>query len=75
MSLLDLFHTFVAKPYMEGNVVKGLFVENKSGRGLYTAKRLVDCTGDGDVAARAGAPYTVGRPGDSACQPMTNGKE
>lgn len=66
-----LFHTFVAKPYMEGNVVKGLFVENKSGRGLYTAKRLVDCTGDGDVAARAGAPYTVGRPGDSACQPMT----
>ena len=66
-----LFHTYVAKPYTEGNVVKGLFVENKSGRGLYTAKRLVDCTGDGDVAARAGAPYTVGRPGDAACQPMT----
>lgn len=66
-----LFHTFIAKPIMEGNTVAGLMVENKSGRGAYLAKRVVDCTGDGDVAAAAGAPYSIGRPEDHACQPMT----
>ncbi|WP_322349344.1 FAD-dependent oxidoreductase, partial [Pseudomonas aeruginosa] len=33
-------------------------VENKSGRGAILAKRIVDCTGDADIVARAGAPWT-----------------
>jgi len=32
---------------------------------------VVDCTGDGDVAARAGAPYEFGRASDGLVQPMT----
>ncbi len=35
----------------------GVIVENKSGRQAITAKVVVDASGDGDVAARAGAPY------------------
>ena len=35
----------------------GMIVENKSGRQAITAKVVVDASGDGDVAARAGAPY------------------
>jgi len=32
---------------------------------------IVDCMGDGDMAARAGAAFEVGRPEDSLVQPMT----
>jgi hypothetical protein len=32
---------------------------------------LIDATGDGDVAARAGVPYRLGRMSDGLCQPMT----
>ena len=66
-----LFHTNFASPVLDGDRIIGVTVENKGGRSAYLGKRIIDCTGDGDVAARAGAPYTVGRPQDSACQPMT----
>ncbi len=36
--------------------LKGVEVENKSGRGLVKAKVFVDATGDADIAFRAGAP-------------------
>lgn len=32
---------------------------------------MIDCTGDADVAARAGVSFEMGRPGDGLCQPMT----
>jgi hypothetical protein len=32
----------------------GVFVENKSGRGLIKAKQFIDATGDGDLCARLG---------------------
>jgi hypothetical protein len=35
------------------------------------AKVVVDSTGDGFVAALAGAPFEMGRPGDGKCQPVT----
>jgi hypothetical protein len=35
------------------------------------AQVVVDCTGDGDVAAAAGAPYEIGRHEDGLVQPMT----
>jgi hypothetical protein len=37
--------------------VEGLVVWNKAGRGLVRAQRYVDCSGDGDLAAWAGAKY------------------
>jgi hypothetical protein len=46
-------------------------MESKAGREAVLAKVVVDCTGDGDVAARAGAPYELGRLSDGLMQPMT----
>jgi hypothetical protein len=44
---------------MDGRVVRGVITESKSGREAILAKRVVDATGDADVAARAGAPYRM----------------
>ena len=41
------------------------------GREAIMAKVVIDATGDGDVAARAGAEYELGREGDHLCQPVT----
>ncbi|WP_432829065.1 FAD-dependent oxidoreductase [Dactylosporangium sp. CA-092794] len=49
---------------------RGVF-ETKSGPVVLDADVVVDCTGDGDLAAAAGAPYEIGRPGDGLTQPMT----
>lgn len=66
-----LFHTFFAGAYVEDGCVCGVFVQNKSGRSLIRAKTVIDCTGDGDVAAAAGVPFTMGREEDGLCQPVT----
>ncbi len=51
-----LLSSYVADPIMEGSKVKGLLVETKSGRQAVKAKVVIDATGEGDVAFRAGAP-------------------
>ena len=66
-----LLYTTACEPYMQDNTIKGVFVQNKSGKQLILAKVVIDCTGDGDIAARAGCPFEVGRPSDGAFQPMT----
>lgn len=65
-----LFHTNFCAPIMEGDAIRGVIVENKGGRCAYLGKVIIDCTGDGDVAARAGAPYEVGN-AQGSVQPMT----
>ncbi|MGI5237336.1 FAD-dependent oxidoreductase [Dactylosporangium sp. CA-139066] len=45
--------------------------ETKSGPVVLDADVVVDCTGDGDLAAAAGASYEIGRLGDGLTQPMT----
>ena len=50
-----LHRTFVA-PILEGNVLRGVITESKSGREAILARRVVDATGDADVAAWSGAP-------------------
>jgi len=66
-----MLHTFVADVTLEGKAITGLVTADKSGLGLVRAARVVDCTGDGDVAARAGAPFEKGRPDDGRMQPLT----
>lgn len=66
-----LLHTWVADAIMEDNRVVGVIVENKSGRQAVRANVVIDCTGDGDVAARVGAAFEIGRPGDGKLQPVT----
>lgn len=50
-------HSWVVAPMLDGSRVTGVIVESKSGRQAIAADVVVDCTGDGDVAAWAGAPY------------------
>ena len=50
-----LHRQFVA-PIMDGNTIKGIVVESKAGREAILAARVIDATGDADVAHRAGAP-------------------
>jgi hypothetical protein len=50
---------------------RGVVFESKSGPLVIEARVVVDCTGDGDVAARAGARFEVGRDADGLVQPMT----
>jgi hypothetical protein len=57
-----LYGTSVIDSIVEDNVIKGVIVHNKSGRQAILAKIVVDCSGDGDVAAYAGAPFEVGNP-------------
>jgi hypothetical protein len=52
-----LYHSPGVAPVMEGDRIRGAIIENKNGRSAILAKIVVDATGDGDIAARAGAPY------------------
>lgn len=49
--------------------VNGVIVENKSGRTAYSARTVVDCTGDADVAFLAGCTL-LSQPG-AATQPVS----
>jgi glycine/D-amino acid oxidase-like deaminating enzyme len=64
-------HTMACAPVMEGNAIAGVITESKSGREAFLAKIVVDATGDGDIAARAGVPYRKGRDNDGKMQPST----
>jgi len=55
-----LFHTSFIDVATEGSKVKGVVLHNKEGLTLYEAKTFIDTTGDGDVAAAAGAEYFLG---------------
>jgi hypothetical protein len=66
-----LFHAFASDPWMQNDRVAGVVLEGKSGPLLLEAPVVVDCSGDADVAARAGAAVEVGREADGLVQPMT----
>lgn len=51
-----MLHRAFAAPIMDGDDVVGVITESKAGREAIRAKRVIDCTGDADVAFRAGAP-------------------
>lgn len=53
-----LLHCYAVEAIVEDGMIKGIITESKSGRLAILAKRVIDCTGDGDIAALAGAPFT-----------------
>ena len=55
-----LLHTFVAGLVVQDSHIDALVVESKSGRQALAGRVFIDCTGDGDVAAAAGAPWEKG---------------
>jgi hypothetical protein len=67
-----LFHTQLAGVELADNGrIAEVVICNKGGLTAYRAAVFVDASGDGDLAARAGAPFVVGREDDAATQPMT----
>ncbi len=49
------------------NELMGVLAVSPTGISEHEAKVFIDCTGDGDVAAMAGAPFIVGRERDNVC--------
>ncbi len=52
-----LLHCWAVGVDMRGDTLQGVIVESKSGRQLIRAQRVVDASGDGDMAWHAGAPF------------------
>ena len=65
-----LLHAF-ATDVLGGSNVEGAVFASKSGTVAVRARVVIDCTGDGDLGASAGAPFELGREPDRLCQPMT----
>ncbi len=57
--VIPILHCHGVSPLMDGGAITGAVTESKSGRQAILAKRVIDCTGDGDIAARAGAPFAM----------------
>ncbi len=55
-----LMYVMCVDTIVEDGRVKGVIIESKKGREAILAKCVVDCSGDGDVAYRAGAPMAYG---------------
>ena len=55
-----LMYVMCVDAIMDGDKIKGVIIESKKGREAILAKTVVDCSGDGDVAFRAGAPMAYG---------------
>src|SRR5262245_15258534 len=57
--ITPLLHAIAIDTVMEADTLRGIIVHSKSGRGAILAKRIVDASGDADVAHYAGAPYRM----------------
>ena len=65
-----LFHHQLADVIRSGPHIDALVLFSKSGYTAAQSRVYIDCTGDADLAARAGVPYEQGGP-SGHCQPMT----
>ncbi len=52
-----LLHCLAVDAIMDGGTIRGVVTESKSGRQAILAARVIDASGDADIAVRAGAPY------------------
>jgi len=66
-TLQTLFNTFVCDVETRGDRIETVRVANKDGLVTIRPRVVVDCTGDGDVAAWAGAPFEQ----STEVQPLT----
>ncbi len=66
-----LCYTVAGEPIMEEGRIRGALADTKRGRGAILAKIVIDASGDGDIAAKAGLPFEVGRASDGRVQGMT----
>lgn len=63
-------YTFCAGVLLESGQIRGIITESKSGREAILGRIVIDCTGDADVAFRAGVPCEKGN-AQGGMQPPT----
>lgn len=66
-----LLYTSIVDAIIHESEIKGVVVENKSGRQAIMGKVVIDSTGDGDVMAWSGAEFVKGREEDGKMRPMS----
>lgn len=66
-----LLHAFLVDAVRDGDTIQAIQVATKAGLEIIPAKCFVDCTGDADLAARAGAACMTGRERDGGMQPVS----
>ena len=64
-----MFDCFISDAICSDSKVKSVIFETKGGSFFAESKAIVDATGDGDIAAKAGAEFEYGDIEDR-CQPM-----
>jgi len=52
-----MLHSLAVDVLKQGNSVGGVIVESPSGRQAVLGRVVIDCTGEGEISARAGAPF------------------
>lgn len=66
-----LLQCAAADVILENNVIKGIIAATPMGLQAIKAKIVIDATGDGLIAALAGAPFIMGRENDGLMQPVS----
>jgi hypothetical protein len=57
--IIPVLHCATVDTIMEGSTIRGVITESKSGRQAILAKRVIDASGDADIAWHAGVPYHI----------------
>ena len=55
-----MLHSLAVDVILDDGSLRGVVFESKEGRQAVLAKNVIDATGDGDVAAKAGCPFVLG---------------
>jgi hypothetical protein len=67
-----IFHALAVGVIMkDAETIRGIILETKSGRGIVLASMFIDCSGDGDLAAWAGAEFETGDATGNTLYPST----
>ncbi|HLH74231.1 MAG TPA: FAD-dependent oxidoreductase, partial [Chloroflexota bacterium] len=66
-TLRVLYHTIACEVQLRGDAIADVLIANKGGLSRVSTRIVVDCTGDADIATRAGAPVEK----RETLQPMT----
>lgn len=66
-----LYHTDFLQPVVENGTITGILVGSKKGMEVIQGTVFIDCSGDGDVAARSGVPFEMGNEELGLVQPAT----
>lgn len=66
-----LLHSLLVDVSVQDGQIRAVRLQTKGGPVVVKGRVFIDCTGDGDLAAKAGASFAMGREGDGLTQPGT----